>query len=481
MIQQITTHPCSIPRISHEPTDTDDGAINDNNSLSGTIEPLPMKQLLQPERGTLKKFIHHSSSTLDEDNNMKNEPSLHITTNPNAPIRPPNGSISDNIYINPSNDEIIHSLQHTISSKRMSTNLNPPDSSSPIQSRLTQHRQCLSPCVGCHSGHYSMQGVRNEMEDKVTLLTHPQFNELLSTQIHADKPTKQIIDLTNRSYYGVFDGHGGDVSAEYCHQHVHVNLMNDSNYPLDSCAALKYALLKTDNDFCNACRRINLSTSSGTTALTAYIECDLLIVGNIGDSRGVLCRSGRAVPVSSDHKPDRPDEQKRIEQLGGRVAATEDQIHNTYNQLQSTPTPSKNRSYVCMCMQQLHQQNKPLRVFPGGLSVSRTIGDISMKATRMVSNQPEMYVTHLTSNDTFLILACDGVWDVIDNQHAVNVVQKYLKSIADVDHAAKQLAKEAYRKGSTDNITVIIVMFQHHTDIKQQSHKFTSTHCDITG
>lgn len=129
---------------------------------------------------------------------------------------------------------------------------------------------------------------------------------------------------------------------------VGVSSCSDGSFGRDPVAALRNAVLKTDADFCAACRRIHLVTSSGTTAIAAYIEDDLLVVANVGDSRGVLCRNGKAVAVSGtlvrfcldflppwrssvadslcaaacgsvDHKPGRADEKERIESHGGKV------------------------------------------------------------------------------------------------------------------------------------------------------------------
>lgn len=57
----------------------------------------------------------------------------------------------------------------------------------------------------------------------------------------------------------------------------------------------------------------------GSTAITAFIRGGRIVVGNVGDSRAVLCSDGRAAPLSSDHKPNKPEERRRIQALGGRV------------------------------------------------------------------------------------------------------------------------------------------------------------------
>jgi len=315
-------------------------------------------------------------------------------------------------------------------------------SSSPValQRRLSVPAN-LGPNVLLSAGHFSMQGIRPEMEDRVTMLTHPELNHLANIQA----------DGQARSFYAVFDGHGGDVSAEYCRQHVHNNLINSQEFQEGRLAdAMRAALVKTEDDFCAACRRINLLTSSGTTAITAYVQADVLVVANVGDSRAVLCRSGRALDASIDHKPGRKEERTRIEALGGRVGITEEDA------FRATPRP-------CACLWACVSAGRPLRVFPGGLSVSRTIGDISMKyppGSALVSSEPELFETRLTAADEFMILACDGTWDVMSSAQAVDYVRGVLqRSNHDASVAARALANEAFKRGSTDNISCVIVVF----------------------
>ena len=153
--------------------------------------------------------------------------------------------------------------------------------------------------------------------------------------------------------------------------------------------------------------------------------------------------------ASIDHKPGRKEERARIEALGGRVGITEEDAF-------------RNNPRSCGCLWACVSAGRPLRVFPGGLSVSRTIGDISMKTSQLVSSEPESWESHLTHVDEFLILACDGVWDVMSSQQAIDTVRGNLfRNNEDAELASKALAEEAFRKGSTDNISVVVVNFKH--------------------
>ena len=320
-------------------------------------------------------------------------------------------------------------------------------------------------------GHYSMQGLRAEMEDKVVLLPHPQFNR-----------TAELLDCVPRSYFAVFDGHGGDVSAQYCAQHVHYNFLAEPAFASAPSKALHNALLRTDNEFCAACRRINLMSSSGTTALCAFIQRHTLTVANIGDSRAVLVkRSGTVQALSSDHKPGRKDEKARIEALGGRVAVSEEDAWTE----RSSSQPS------CTFLSSCFPSSRPLRVFPGGLSVSRTIGDIGVKGMKLVIAEAEVWEANLhAEDDLFVVMGCDGVWDVLSNQHVADLCKKWedkrqlqqqqqqqQSSQAKggkqpYDELAECIAKEAFKRGSSDNISVVVVKLEWSAGtLSQQEHE----------
>ncbi len=108
----------------------------------------------------------------------------------------------------------------------------------------------------------------------------------------------------------------------------------------------------------------------------------------------------------------------------------------------------------CTCLKTLFSDEKPMRIFPGGLSVSRTIGDIALKATQLIVAEPELTVHQLTLEDSAVILACDGVWDVMNDSQAADLVRQHLD---DPTRAARLLSFEAYRRGSKDNISVVVV------------------------
>ena len=97
-----------------------------------------------------------------------------------------------------------------------------------------------------------------------------------------------------------------------------------------------------------------------------------------------------------------------------------------------------------------------MRCYPGGLSLSRSIGDVTLKyhPTKVVVGEPEVVQQRLNADDKFVILACDGIWDVLTNEKAVSVVAKAIK---DKQDAAKALVRASFLNGSTDNMTAVVV------------------------
>jgi protein phosphatase 1L len=246
-------------------------------------------------------------------------------------------------------------------------------------------------------GYSSLCGKRASMED---------FHDAKSKMFG-----NQVIGL-----FGVFDGHGGSRAAEYVKENLFDNLMNHPNFLDNTRLAIVESYKQTDEDYLK--EENNHQRDAGSTASTAVLVGDRLLVANVGDSRAVICRGGKAFALSDDHKPNRTDERQRIEDAGGVVMWV-----GTWR-------------------------------VGGVLAVSRAFGDRLLK--QYVVAEPEIQEDTIEGVD-FLILASDGLWDVVTNQEAVSMIQ----SITNAEEAANRLTDEAYRRGSCDNITCLIVRFSH--------------------
>ncbi|KAL0555084.1 hypothetical protein IC582_009017 [Cucumis melo] len=254
-------------------------------------------------------------------------------------------------------------------------------------------------------GSFSTCGMRETMEDSHFLLPHFCSDE----DIHA---------------FGIFDGHRGAAAAEFSAQAIPGFLQTSfsTRSPAD---ALMEAFVKTDIEFRKELEFFRKSKKlkqkdwhPGCTAVVALIVRDKLFAANAGDCRAILCRAGDPIVLSKDHVASCLEERERVINAGGQVK----------------------------------WQVDTWRVGPAALQVTRSIGDDDLKPA--VTAEPEITETVLTSQDDCLVMASDGLWDVLSNSEVVDIIRDTVK---DPGMCSKRLATEAAARGSRDNITVIVV------------------------
>ena len=127
-----------------------------------------------------------------------------------------------------------------------------------------------------------------------------------------------------------------------------------------------------------------------------------MIAANVGDSRAVMSRNGAAIDLTIDHKPNTATEKARVEALGGKVIWC-GMVDNEGN-----PVPNAG----------IYRVN-------GNLSLSRAIGDRSERPA--VTAKPDMTTFDIEDDDEFIVLATDGLWDVMSSQDAVSFVHSVLR------------------------------------------------------
>lgn len=315
-------------------------------------------------------------------------------------------------------------------------------------------------------GTMSISGRSREMEDAISVRT-----ELCRPDINHRRPVH---------FFAVYDGHGGPHVAALCREKMHVfveeELMRvgctresergrDGSSQAAAAAAeeerekrwrsaMKRSFERMDAVATNTCACGSVGhhcgchsmevALGGSTAVVVLLTPEHIVVANCGDSRAVLYRGGKAIPLSFDHKPDRPDELARIEAAGGRVIFV-------------------NGARV-----------------EGILAMSRAIGDKYLKP--IVSSEPEITFTKRQPEDECLILASDGLWDVLSSDLACEVAHECLKggnnSVFNAGRsnqkdegtealypsrsvlAAALLTRLALGRKSLDNISVIVVDLQ---------------------
>ncbi|XP_060175009.1 probable protein phosphatase 2C 24 isoform X1 [Lycium barbarum] len=287
-------------------------------------------------------------------------------------------------------------------------------------------------------GFASVCGRRRDMEDAVAI--HPSFLQM---------EQENSGDL---HYFGVYDGHGCSHVATKCKERLHElvkeelenNEGNDEwELAMDrSFHRMEKEVIAWSKTVTRGTCRCEMQTPEcdavGSTAVAVVVTPDKIIVANCGDSRAILCRNGKAIPLSNDQKPDRPDELNRIQEAGGRVIYWDG------------PRVS------------------------GVLAMSRAIGDNYLKP--YVICEPEVTITDRTAEDDCLILASDGLWDVVSNDTACGVAGMCLKGKAPpvssapasmpengpnsdqgCSDASMLLTKLALARRSSDNVSVVVV------------------------
>ena len=227
----------------------------------------------------------------------------------------------------------------------------------------------------------------------------------------------------------VYDGHGGRDIVDYLERNFSKNVAQELNYDDDApiSTRLERAFLLTDIQS----RKANLMTSGATVVMCLVKRASAepgaqvtIHAANCGDARAVLsctvdengaaCAS-RATRLTFDHRADDVGEKLRIEAAGGFVHAK--------------------------------------RVL-GILAVARSLGDHGLK--EYVIAKPYVSETTLTKAEgQFVIVACDGLWDVMQDQEAVDMVRE-IAATDPKDSVAEVLVQEAVKRGSTDNITAIV-------------------------
>jgi serine/threonine protein phosphatase PrpC len=245
----------------------------------------------------------------------------------------------------------------------------------------------------------------------------------------ANNPHKKYASI---NMYSVFDGHGGTYVSKYLHEHLYKYFIcNKLSYPLKN----RY-INQVYNHVQDKLTKENelMATRCGSTALVALHYKDArgnnnIQVLNTGDCRAVLCRDNIAIRLTKDHKPSSPEEAERIRKLGGKVRVDGNGEHRIQD-----------------------------------LSVSRAFGDNDTKP--YVVQTPDICRKKIDGKDKFLVLACDGLWDVMSDQDVVDFVLSAMYNMESGSRTnrrlniAKKLTSHAIQElGTTDNVTLMVVFF----------------------
>ncbi|KAH0574212.1 Serine/threonine-protein phosphatase 2C [Spironucleus salmonicida] len=225
-------------------------------------------------------------------------------------------------------------------------------------------------------------------------------------------------------YFAVYDGHGGPEAARTAAESVHKILAEEAakQQPqevldfdtLDFALAANNAIQRADQ-----LQKQRGHVYVGCTACCLVVSKLKYLIMNVGDSRSVLSRRGQAIRLSKDHKATDAEEQERIKKAGGAV------VGGRVN---------------------------------GFISVSRALGDHCIK--QLVISDPQVADVARDPTDQFVIVGCDGVWDVLSDQQAVEICLKVLKDTQSPQRAAAELKNAALRANTQDNVSVLVLVLK---------------------
>ncbi|KAI9068257.1 protein serine/threonine phosphatase 2C [Trametes sanguinea] len=287
----------------------------------------------------------------------------------------------------------------------------------------------------------SMKGPRDSMEDAHSIVV-------------------PFAGVHGQGLFAIFDGHGGKKAAKWCSRNFPRCLLGAlrENKSAEVVDALKAAFQDADAQLEQQWAESDGKMDSGTTAVVAFLRVEdasgeqsflpsdydplgtavpsargstikrsgsddvftppanacsrVLYCANVGDARAVLCRGGKAARLTYDHTTQDKKEVERIENEGGVI--------------------SEGR-------------------VDGRLIPTRALGDAEYN--QYVIGTPYTTEMEITKKDEFVILACDGLWDVMEDQEAVDLV----RGTEDPAEAAQMLLNEAKRRHTSDNVTVLLV------------------------
>lgn len=253
----------------------------------------------------------------------------------------------------------------------------------------------------------AIKNCRRKMEDRHVIL-------------HDLNSVCGLKDIPHHSYYAIFDGHAGIEAASYCAAHLHWNIVNHPAFLSDTEKAISEAIDLTDKNFLERSYREGIK--GGCTALCCLIREKTLYVAWLGDSQAVLVKQGIPNVIGLPHKPDREEERRKIEELGG-----------------------------CVLQMDTWRVN-------GTLAISRALGDIEHKP--YISNEAEICKIILDGTEDYIVLACDGLWDKLLPADLGLLVYQHITEGKSIDKVASELVQVSKDFGSTDNITAIVIFLQ---------------------
>lgn len=265
----------------------------------------------------------------------------------------------------------------------------------------------------------SVTGRRKTNEDKHNIILN----------INGENKEQNPINL-----FAIYDGHGGSWVSQYLENNIpqyyfnkHCSPPFNEEYHEKVFKLIQSELLKKTSGYSNGSTCL-LNLMYKYKNPDTNIESIIMNIVNLGDSRmAIVYTDGTSISVTKDHKPDDSVEKSRLTKMGGNVYKDSEGVYRI-----------------------------------GDLSLSRAFGDGDNSP--YISQRPDIFYKKITNKTKYIIMACDGFWDVIESENLGGLINKILKKNNTI-RLDVELTNLALKLGSTDNISIIVIEVEHCTEL----------------
>lgn len=247
--------------------------------------------------------------------------------------------------------------------------------------------------------------------------------------------THTIVTGDDYVYVGVYDGHGGAQTSRFLRENSYAEFEKQLEKTRDPKQAFEKAWENLDNEYIEEClknpRKAGLF--AGSCALALYFDCvkNCLWVANLGDSRAVLGNvdeSGwvETVEMTMDHSAGTGVERHRVKEEHPHDATCVKEEWDEF--LEIYVYLVKN---ICMFTRSIgdaYMKNKEVaELYNPRMDANHKVLPLPTESKPYISNFPEVKVRPVQSGDSFVIVACDGLWDELSNHEAVTRCANFLR------------------------------------------------------
>jgi len=413
--------------------------INNKDNSIHNLKLISIKNLKQNSPNKNQNILSNDLKELDNSSEKIKINLLHNKLSPlsSSPSSSKSSILNKNLLIN----QISYTLSKTVEISTDIFKKSFPNFEESVTSSYNEFSSDSNILIKGYAYNTSKGIIRNYNEDEITI-----------TKINSNDEFFY--------FFGVFDGHGGNGCSLYLKENFH-NFIKEF-----SAESLRNAVYQSENEFLTkkaVDENNNICDSSGSCGIIAIIKNNKFIISNTGDSRIVVYKNGKVFFATEDHKPNSEKEKERIKNAGGQIY--------------------QSPSFIVF-YQNGKKIDLPWRVFPGRLSVSRTFGDIGAKNEKfggkngVIIPNPDITEFEINNEFDFMVIGCDGIFDVLSNEDLYEIWKIVLKIQKDEIEKNKDIEnnmeyninklcgdfaaliiKSAMAKKSLDNVSCIVVLF----------------------